>query len=100
MLHRIVCFNNPLLISPTISKKDQKMSDKFFFSGLQDSRQDHAGGAYKTNAGSNSGSEKYPLALVVTSEARQQEVQALVDEAQLHARISIDSSEDAKELPN
>ena len=51
------------------------MSDKFFFNGRQDSRQDHVGGAYQTNAGSNGGSEKYPLALVVTSEARQQEVQ-------------------------
>ena len=73
------------------------MSDKFFFSGRQDSRQDYAGGAYKTNAGSNAGSEKYPLTLVVTSEARRQEVQALVDEAQLHARISVDTSEDAQE---
>ena len=73
------------------------MSDKFFFNGRQDSRQDHTGGAYQTNAGSNGGSEKYPLALVVTSEARQQEVQALVDEAQLYARISVDTREDAEE---
>tara|TARA_R110001592_G_scaffold363396_3_gene687813 strand:- start:24123 stop:24464 length:342 start_codon:yes stop_codon:yes gene_type:complete len=73
------------------------MSDKFFFNGRQDARQDHSGGAYQTNAGSNGGSEKYPLALVVTSEARLQEVQALVDEAQLYAEISIDSSEGAEE---
>ena len=73
------------------------MSDKFFFNGRQDSRQDHAGGAYQTNAGSNGGSEKYPLALVVTSEARRQEVQALADEAQLFVRISVDGSEDAEE---
>jgi SWIM/SEC-C metal-binding protein len=73
------------------------MTDKFFFNGRQDSRQDHVGVAYKTNAGSKGGSEKYPLALVVTSEARQQEVQALVDEAQLYAHISVDSSEDAEE---
>ena len=65
------------------------MSDKFFFNGRQDSRQDHVGGAFQTNAGNNGGSEKYPLALVVTSEARQQEVQALVDEAQLYAQIKI-----------
>ena len=73
------------------------MSDKFFFNGRQDSRQDNAGGAYQTNAGSNGGSEKYPLALVVTSEARQQEVQALVDDAQLYAQINVDSSDDAQE---
>ncbi|MFT5711028.1 MAG: SWIM/SEC-C metal-binding protein [Halioglobus sp.] len=73
------------------------MSDKFFFNGRQDSRQDHAGSNYQTNAGSNRGSEKYPLALLVTSEAREKEVQMLVDEAQLHARIAIDRSEGAEE---
>jgi SWIM/SEC-C metal-binding protein len=73
------------------------MADKFFFNGRQDSRQDHAGGNYQTNAGSNVGTVKYPLTLVVTSEARQQEVQAMVDEAQLHAQISVDSSENAVE---
>ena len=73
------------------------MSDKFFFNGSQDARQDHVGSAYQTNAGSNGGSEKYPLTLVVTSGARQQEVQALVDEAQLYAQISVDSSDDAEE---
>ncbi len=73
------------------------MSDKFFFNGRQDSRQDSAGGAYQTNAGSNGGSEKYPLALSVTSEARQKEVQALVDGAQLYAQIRVDSSEGAEE---
>ena len=74
------------------------MSDKFFFKGRQDSRKDHVGGAYQTNAGSNGGSEKYPLALRVTSEARRKEIQALVDEAQLHAQIHVDSSEGAQEL--
>ena len=73
------------------------MSDKFFFNGRQDSRHDSAGGAYQTNAGSNGGSEKYPLALLVTSEERQKEVQALVDGAQLHAQIRVDSSEGAQE---
>lgn len=73
------------------------MSDKFFFNGRQESRRDHAGGAYQTNAGSTGGSEKYPLALLVTNEARQQEVQALVDAAQLSAQITVDTSEGAKE---
>ena len=73
------------------------MADKFFFNGRQDSRQDHAGGNYQTNAGSNVGSEKYPLALRVTSEARQQEVQMLVDEAQLYAQITVDTSDNAEE---
>jgi SWIM/SEC-C metal-binding protein len=73
------------------------MADKFFFKGRQEPRQDYAGGTYKTNAGSKAGSEKYPLALVVTSAVRQQEVQALVDDAQLHARITVDTSDDAEE---
>ncbi|CAA0121295.1 Uncharacterised protein [Halioglobus japonicus] len=73
------------------------MSDKFFFNGRQDSRKDHVGVAYTTNASRNGGSKKYPLALVVTSEERQQEVQALVDDAQLYADISVDTSEGAEE---
>ena len=73
------------------------MSDKFFFKGRQNARQDHVGVAYETKGGKNGGSAKYPLALTVTSEARQQEVQTLVDEAQLYATISIDSSENAEE---
>ena len=73
------------------------MSDKFFFNGRQDARQDHAGGAYQTNAGSNGGSEKYPLALVATSETRRQEIQALLDQAQLYAEITVDTSEGAEE---
>lgn len=76
------------------------MSDKFFFKGRQDARQDYVGGAYQHKGGSNAGSEKYPLALVVTSEARRQEVQTLVDNAKLYAHISIDTSDDAEESIN
>jgi SWIM/SEC-C metal-binding protein len=73
------------------------MSDKFFFKGRQDSRKNHVGSAYQTNAGRNGGSEKYPLALRVTSEARRKEIQELVDEAQLYAQIHVDRSEGAQE---
>jgi len=73
------------------------MSDKFFYKGRQDARQDHSGGAYQTRASRIRGSRKYPMELTVTSEARQQEVQALVDDAQLHARITIDQGEQAQE---
>lgn len=76
------------------------MSDKFFFKGRQDARENYVGGAYQHNGGSNAGSEKYPLELVVTTPARQQEVQALVDEAGLHARIAVDRSDDAQESIN
>jgi SWIM/SEC-C metal-binding protein len=73
------------------------MSDKFFFMGRQDARRDHSDQAYQTRAAHKGGSKKYPLALVVTNEARKQEIEALVTEAQLYAEISIDSSEGAEE---
>lgn len=74
------------------------MSDKFFFKGRQDARQHHtAYGGFKTNASQKSGSKKFPLKLVVTSEARRQEVEALVAGAQLHADIKLDTSEGAVE---
>ena len=43
------------------------------------------------------GSKKYPLALVVISEERKQEVEALVADAKLFAEISIDNSDGAVE---
>lgn len=74
------------------------MSDKFFFKGRQDARQHHtAHGGFKTNASQKSGSKKFPLTLVVTSEARKQEVEAQVAEANLHANISVDTREGAIE---
>ena len=73
------------------------MPDKFFFNGRQDSRQDPSKHAYQTKASHKGGSKKYPLALVVTSEARKQEVEALVAEAQLYAEIRVDSNEGAEE---
>ncbi|MBQ0833195.1 PBPRA1643 family SWIM/SEC-C metal-binding motif protein [Marinobacter sp.] len=74
------------------------MSDKFFFKGRQDARQHHtAYGGFQTNASQKSGSKKHPLKLVVTSEARKKEVEALAAEAQLHADITLDSSNGAVE---
>jgi SWIM/SEC-C metal-binding protein len=74
------------------------MSDKFFFKGRQDARQHHtAYGGFQTNAAQKSGSKKYPLTLVVTSEARKKEVEALVAEAQLHANITLDTRASAVE---
>lgn len=74
------------------------MSDKFFFKGRQDARQHHtAHGGFKTNASQKSGSRKYPLTLVVTSEARKQEIEALATKAHLHANITLDTREGAEE---
>ena len=74
------------------------MSDKFFFKGRQDARQHHtAYGGFQTNASQKSGSKKYPLTLVVTSDARKQEVEAQVARAKLYAKISVDTREGAVE---
>lgn len=73
------------------------MSDKFFFQGRQDARQNDHKLGNKRNASRISGSKKYPLMLVVTSEVRKQEVESLVAEAQLYAEVNIDSSEGATE---
>lgn len=70
------------------------MSDKFFFKGRQDARQHHTTyGGFQTNASQKSGSRKFPLTLLVTSEARKQEVEALVAKAGLYARITVDIGE-------
>ena len=73
------------------------MSDKFFFNGRQDARQDHSNHGFQTKAVSKGGSKKYPLALVVTSEERLQEVEALVAGADLYAQVSIDKTDGAVE---
>ncbi|PXX89603.1 zinc chelation protein SecC [Marinobacter vulgaris] len=74
------------------------MSDKFFFKGRQDARQHHtAYGGFQTNASQKSGSKKFPLTLVVTSEARKLEIKAQVARAGLHANIKMDTREGAVE---
>ncbi len=73
------------------------MSDKFFFKGRQDARQNHTNYGYQTKASHKIGSKKFPLALVVTNEARKLEIEALVAEARLYAEISLDSNEGAVE---
>ncbi len=74
------------------------MSDKFFYKGRQDARQHHTThGGFQTNAIQKSGSRKYPLTLVVTSEARKQEIEAQVAKARVHANITVDAREDAVE---
>ncbi|MEO9947438.1 MAG: PBPRA1643 family SWIM/SEC-C metal-binding motif protein [Paraglaciecola sp.] len=76
------------------------MSDKFFFKGRQDARQTTLKYGYERNASRIAGSKKYPLKLVVTSDTRKQEVEALVAEADLYADITIDTKEGAVEKIN
>ena len=46
------------------------MSDKLFFKGRQDARQNHIKYGHKTKNINKLGSKKYPMTLVVTSETR------------------------------
>ncbi|GGB46514.1 zinc chelation protein SecC [Oceanisphaera marina] len=73
------------------------MSDKFFFKGRQDARQSHISYGYQTKASHKPGTQKHPLELVVTSEARQQEVAAMVKEANLYANIQVNVQPGATE---
>lgn len=74
------------------------MSDKFFYKGRQDARQHHtAYGGFQTQASQKSGSKKYPLKLLVTTEERRQAVEAQVAAAGLHADITLDTREGAVE---
>jgi len=73
------------------------MSDKFFFKGRQNARQDHKTSGFRAKASQKIGSKKYPMALVVTNNERMQEVEALVAKAELYAEITIDNSEGAVE---
>lgn len=73
------------------------MSDKFFFKGRQDARENHIAYGHEVKGNRKSGSKKYPLSLVVTSEARKKEVENLLAEEKLYAIVDIDTSEDAVE---
>ncbi|AEP30960.1 PBPRA1643 family SWIM/SEC-C metal-binding motif protein [Brumicola nitratireducens] len=73
------------------------MSDKFFFMGRQDPRQSHIKYGNDKKPNTKAGSKKYPLTLIVTSEVRKQEVEALIADANLYAVINIDNSEGAVE---
>lgn len=72
------------------------MSDKFFFKGRQDARQSHIK-SYQPNAEKKLGSKKYPLTLVVTSEARKEELEQQLAENQLYANIEVDTGDNALE---
>jgi SWIM/SEC-C metal-binding protein len=73
------------------------MSDKFFFMGRQDPRQNHIKYGNDKKPNTKAGSKKYPLTLVVTSELRKQEVETLVAEAHLYAVVNVNKNEDAVE---
>lgn len=73
------------------------MSDKFFFKGRQDARQSHNNTGYQAKGNHRPGSKKYPMTLVVTSDARKQEIETQLAENELYANITVDTGEEAVE---
>jgi len=73
------------------------MSDKFFFKGRQDSRQHHTQLGYAASPDRKRGTKKYPLSLVVTSEARKLEIEAQLLEAKVFAEVTVDDRDGALE---
>ena len=72
------------------------MSDKFFFKGRQDARQSHSTN-FQPNVSQKAGTKKFPLSLTVTSQARKTEIEQQLNEAELYANITLDTSDDAVE---
>ena len=73
------------------------MSDKFFFKGRQDTRQNHTKHSFQSKANQKAGTKKYPLRLVVTSDARKEEINELLSENTLYAEITVDKQKGAME---
>lgn len=76
------------------------MSDKFFFKGRRTPKPKHESYGYNTKRVIKPGTKVSPLELVVTSEARKLEVEAIVAEHQLFANIEVNAEavEDILEL--
>ncbi|MCG9695842.1 PBPRA1643 family SWIM/SEC-C metal-binding motif protein [Shewanella sp. Isolate11] len=67
------------------------MSDKFFFKGRRTPKPAYGESGYNTKRAAKLGTAASPLQLTVQDEARKAEVQAMVDEQQLVATITVDS---------
>lgn len=76
------------------------MSDKFFFKGRIEKRENYENYGHKTKRTTKSGSEKFPLAITVASEERKAEIEKLLEENELFGVIAIDAEieEDLTEL--
>ncbi|MBD1575931.1 MULTISPECIES: PBPRA1643 family SWIM/SEC-C metal-binding motif protein [Vibrio] len=66
---------------------------KQFFKGRIETRQNHVKSGYNVNREIKAGSEEAPLNLIVTSEARQTEIEAILEQHQLVATITLDATQ-------
>ncbi|WP_065188691.1 PBPRA1643 family SWIM/SEC-C metal-binding motif protein [Shewanella woodyi] len=65
------------------------MSDKFFFKGRKTPKPKHESFGYNTKRASKLGTSDNPLNLVVNSEARKAEIEALLSSHELTANIEV-----------
>lgn len=70
------------------------MSDKFFFKGRKEKKPKHSSYGFNTKRTAKLGSEVHPFNLLVQSEARKLEVEAILTEHDLFAEIEVNESKD------
>lgn len=79
-------------ITPHQSISELQMS-KQFYKGRIDARQNHVISGYNVNRNVKAGTEEAPINVVVPTEARKTEIETLLSEHAIVARIVIDSTQ-------
>jgi len=69
------------------------MSDKFFFKGKKEKKPKHSSYGFNTKRAVKIGSEELPLQVVVNTDVRAEEVQALAKEHNLVVVITVDAEQ-------
>ncbi|MGJ8582378.1 MAG: PBPRA1643 family SWIM/SEC-C metal-binding motif protein, partial [Psychromonas sp.] len=67
------------------------MSDKFFFKGKKEKKPKHSSYGFNTKRAVKAGTEELPLQVLVNSESRGEEVQALAAQHELVVAVTVDA---------
>ncbi|PKF62642.1 zinc chelation protein SecC [Psychromonas sp. psych-6C06] len=70
------------------------MSDKFFFKGKKEKKPKHSSYGFNTKRAIKSGSQQSPFSLTVPTQERKVEVEAILEENQLFADITVDEKQE------
>ena len=68
------------------------MSDKFFFKGKKEKKPKHSSYGFNTKRAAKAGTEELPFNLLVPTELRKLEVEAILKEHELFADIEVNES--------
>ncbi|MDN3679103.1 SEC-C metal-binding domain-containing protein [Vibrio tapetis subsp. quintayensis] len=71
---------------------------KMFFKGRIETRQNHVQSGYNVNRDVKAGSEEAPISIVVTTEERKAEIEAIVAENAIFANIQVDPIQEENTL--